>query len=473
MAADARSVLVLFPDTNLFEQCPALESLSWRDLAHVDEIHLVVCRPIQRQIDRHKGGGNIRIAKRARAVSGRLREIIANHGMSTLIRERDPLVRLFIDSALRPDPTLAGSLGDYQDVDDALVGIVATYRRAHPDADARVFTHDMGPMGSAQSVGIPFLQIPDGWLLPPESSESDKRIAALERELARVTGAEPKFEIQCVDAHGKAIDSIDVEFTRHSPLPADQIALLMSRIKQLVPMARPATRPPKDGPLSVAFAGMRVPPTTEEIAGYEREYARWIERCEKLLKRWHQIADQHNSLPAFSFEAKNVGSRPGTASLLMVEAQGNFFIDYRRKPPGGASKLELPRPPTPPAGRHPFQTVRGTDFSALLRPPPTLAPIRYRDANEFYRRSEQKGIPGKRVEWECEQWRHETGSRRFKGGFRIGANQTGASGVLVCRIDAANLSTPVVKQVPVRISVRYDSAEESAKLAVEALQAPD
>lgn len=71
-----REVLVLFPDTNLFVQCLPLDQLTWFTLGEFTEIHLLVCRAVQSEIDKHKNQGSSRLAKRARSASATFRKAI-------------------------------------------------------------------------------------------------------------------------------------------------------------------------------------------------------------------------------------------------------------------------------------------------------------------------------------------------------------------------------------------------------------
>ena len=59
-------ILYFFPDTNLFIQCQPLEQLDWSEWAAFDEIHLVVCYPVQREIDNQKNRGGHRVGQRSR-----------------------------------------------------------------------------------------------------------------------------------------------------------------------------------------------------------------------------------------------------------------------------------------------------------------------------------------------------------------------------------------------------------------------
>ena len=58
--------LYLFPDTNLFIQCLPLQQIDWTQWDDFDEVHLLVSRPVQREIDNQKNRGNDRVGQRAR-----------------------------------------------------------------------------------------------------------------------------------------------------------------------------------------------------------------------------------------------------------------------------------------------------------------------------------------------------------------------------------------------------------------------
>ena len=86
-------ILHFIPDTNLFIQCRRLEELDWSIWAEFDEIDVIVCRPVQREIDNQKSKGNDRIGKRARAVHSLFREIITSDNDHKLIRKSKPQVK--------------------------------------------------------------------------------------------------------------------------------------------------------------------------------------------------------------------------------------------------------------------------------------------------------------------------------------------------------------------------------------------
>jgi hypothetical protein len=117
------------------------------------------------------------------------------------------VVKLSIRQDLKATPSLADRL-DYGERDDQLIGIADAFLQENPHADVRVLTHDTGPMASAKMVGIAFIEIPDDWLLPPESTATDKRIASLETQVARLKAAEPRFSIELIK-NNKFADSLE------------------------------------------------------------------------------------------------------------------------------------------------------------------------------------------------------------------------------------------------------------------------
>lgn len=168
-------IVYLFPDTNVLVQCLPLDQLDWSAWREFDEVHLIITRPVQAEIDDQKNKGRERLARRARKASTLLREILLGGHGCYVIRRADPLVKLLIKSTVRPSRDLADIL-DYARLDDQLVGTAHNFAQQNPGLDVRVLTHDTGPMASAQAAGVRIAPVPDDWLLSPEASEADKKI---------------------------------------------------------------------------------------------------------------------------------------------------------------------------------------------------------------------------------------------------------------------------------------------------------
>src|SRR5260221_7173731 len=76
---------ILFPDTNIFLQCKALNELQWSDAIDADEIELLIGAPVQDEIDRLKNDGNQRRARRARDTNRLFRDVLASTDESLLV----------------------------------------------------------------------------------------------------------------------------------------------------------------------------------------------------------------------------------------------------------------------------------------------------------------------------------------------------------------------------------------------------
>jgi hypothetical protein len=63
--------LVLFPDTNIFVEAKDLKQLPWDELA-TDEITLLVCAAVRKEIDDHKTSDKNRVRKARPTVEPRV-----------------------------------------------------------------------------------------------------------------------------------------------------------------------------------------------------------------------------------------------------------------------------------------------------------------------------------------------------------------------------------------------------------------
>jgi len=156
-------VLYLFPDTNVFIQCRPLEELDWRQLGNFDEIHLIVCRPVQREIDNQKNRGKDRVGKRARTTAALFKEVIVGTDNYKLVREVGPQVKLMVEPSYLPSPEVKRELGD--STDDEIVACLHAFRESHPDSDAGLLTHDSGPMATAKMLSLPVVAVPNEFTL--------------------------------------------------------------------------------------------------------------------------------------------------------------------------------------------------------------------------------------------------------------------------------------------------------------------
>ncbi|WP_395647981.1 PIN domain-containing protein [Terricaulis sp.] len=513
----AKPTLYLFPDTNIFIQCKSLHEVDWRLLGDFDEFVLLICRSVQDEIDQQKGRGAGRVTDRARATSGVFRGMLKS-GADKIERDAAPRVQLRMALRLKPTPNL-GDL-DYSDADDALVGCAHAYAAQNPSADVRVLTDDGGPMGSAVSIGFPVIDVPEQWLLPPEASPTEKKLAQAQAENARLRQTEPEIAIACYDATGAAITALALKHQLFAPLTDAQIAALMQKLKDIHPLETdfgpeepPArTAPTPTGPL---FTETWRPAKTEEVEAYRnKRYPEWLTKCEYELRHLHFKLEARQTPPLILFEAVNTGSRPASQVRVDVTAQGGVAV----RPPAykddeddadgqvaTAAEMTLPRPPAAPYGRwertpvrvssalsaldladslrrqlDPFGArgfnpdgmfARASAFAEPMIPPiPHFVPPRH-DPEGFYYKGGRPSEPSQAFALTCDLWRHAREPRGFGVElYALGAAPGDANGIVTLTVHADNLGAPADLPVPMKISIANADVYAEADQLVEALR---
>lgn len=494
------NTLYLFPDTNFFIQCLPFDQIDWSPWKSFDEVQIIVCRPVQREIDNQKNRGGDRVGKRARQTNSLFRELIIS-GKDKIARDTGPKVLMHIDPSIRPSPALKDQL-DYSKPDDEIVGCVHAFRASNPGADARLLTHDSGPMATAKMLGLDFVPVPDEWLSPPESNDEERERRRIETELTRLKKAEPEFHISYLDQDGREVESIALNHVVYESLKPDELSALTDALKNHFPIATEFGRPDKpDSPppgLSIArmpeyYSPKYAPPPDDEIESYkQKQYPDWVERCTKILQGLHHALNDQAGQPLFRIAVTNDGIRPGKDVLVSIAAHGNFKIrppEYRndddeRKAVEELKKLlTLPSPPNPPRGKwtrgfpgFPSSTLDMIDqmkavqamispYGGLGRPflLPPLASGRQRDPNAFYYKEDRPRLPVQSFSLECEQWRHGLDQESFLGEIFLSDGATEVRGALECTIHAENFSSLIRKTIPVRISVTTASTHERAQ----------
>ena len=496
-------ILYLFPDTNVFIQCKPLEQLNWSEWKDFAEVHLIVCRPVTREIDNQKNRGNTRVAQRARSTYGLFAPLAEDDQEFLIVHNSAPVVKLFLEGLGQPSPELKDVL-DYSKTDDQIVGSLHRFLKDNPDTDARLLTGDRGPMMAARSLGLPRVSIKETWLLPPEHNEVERENARLRQRIDELEKSEPRFKIELVDEEGNSIEHLNAEHLIYEPLSESEIDCLVESLINRFPMRTNFTPgEPADDEKGITARewldrkNATGPPKDEEIAKYrDREYPNWIRQCRSFLSELHKELQREEGLPMFELAVTNEGTRPGNDSLVAIEAAGSFKIcppPYREKEDDDPDEeLALPRPPRPPVGPQaasPSQGILGVRglldsvnlFQQTASPfntfpihlPPPIRPYeRRRDPNGFFYKPDRPSEPGESFALECELWRHGTGQESFLGEIHLDPQTGDIRGVLRCEVHAANLSSPVNRQFPVRITVTRVRSSEKAQGLVQKLIGP-
>lgn len=479
-----KRTLYFFPDTNLFIQCRPLAKLDWSEWSEF-EVHLIVCRPVQREIDNLKKLGNDRVGERARSTYSTFRQIITSESDYKLVREAGPQVRLYLQGPSLPSKDLKDKL-DYDKTDDEIIGCLYKYKQENPDADARLLTHDAGPMMTAKHLEIPFVSIKDEWVLPPENNRSAKEIARLKDQVKQFERSEPQFKLRSAGARDL---ELDLKYTKFEPLTSDEISSYILSLKTRFPPAQDFGMQESAEDQSIetfststltgfipTLTGF-IPASDEDIHYYkDKQYPDWLKACKDILSTLHEVLQK--GVGGFTIIVENVGSRPGINSLIEIEAKGNFTICPSEVDENSVDqakhRLKLPLPPLPPRGRSfkdildiPLDNIQTDSYLQF----PDITHDIHRDPDEFYFKPDRPNAPTKSISLECERWRHGIGCAQFNTKIIVDSDAEKIQGIIECRIHAENLTNSVRESIRVRGQVvRVNTADYAHSLVQDLLE---
>lgn len=452
---DTPNTLYVFPDTNVLVQCKALGELDWSCLGSYGKYVLILARPVIGEIDQQKGGSG-RLAKRARVANGHLRRLLEEDPIAIPTKKKHMEVVLSSGDHLRASQGLDDQL-DYSTADDKLVGTVHKYQHDHPDRTLVFLSRDTGPLMTAKRLGVPFKQVPDDWILPPETDEDQKQIKALQEQLKQREGQQPDCQIEFVDAPWT------ITVPRYRALTEDQIDTLIEEVEHRHPCATVfETEPPRRNPYDlVAFqiGGKRfIPVNPSQISDYHDGYQKWIQGLRDALATIHEKVGKSSAMPWIEIGLKNTGTGPALNVDVRVEVQGKKFSIFA--PSNEVEKVitakpRLPEPPAVPKSRlaDPF-SIGATGFSSAHLAPKNfdfLRAVRAPDANKFYWKDGRPETPVHQVSRECVEWRHHDDQEFVRVRLFVGGAGDVLKDAIRVTIRASNLTQPLQAIQPVRV----------------------
>ena len=495
---------VILPDTNLFIQCHPLKDLNWSSFSEYDELRLLICRSVQRELDGLKTRGNSRVKKRVRQILRIIEPLITGAEDYVEVKKSSPTVRIHLAAPGLPSQELLDTL-DYNKPDDELVGYAHRYRTEFSESDVLLLTRDTGPMMTARSLGLQYRGIPDDWLIDLQMSPESEENARLKAQITEMQRKEPRFELQFIGDNDDGITAIECLCTVYEPLSREDVDTSMQRIQHLFPRQTDfGPTEPAERNTTIPFgSSIRIkqiyePAAEQEIEHYrEVDYPNWIAECESLLRNLHSDLQSQTAQPHFMLAASNVGSRPARDALIEITAKGGLqvCVEPYREPEEPVDHTDtsagFARPPQAPSGKwigplerlgsmlgdvHSFEHLRRSIMTPLPVAPllsshltDDLSSIR-RDPNGFYYKPTRPTDPADSICLECDQWRHGTDTELFEGLLCFDITRAEIDGALECQIHAENLSSPVHLTVPVRIRTTKTSTKPVALAMLRRLQ---
>lgn len=452
---DIPNTLYVFPDTNVLVQCKALGELDWSCLGSYSKFVLILARPVIGEIDQQKGGSG-RLAKRARVANSLLRRFLEEDLIAIPAKKKSIEVVLFSGDHLRASQGFDDQL-DYSTADDKLVGTVHKYQHDHPDRPVVFLSHDTGPLMTAKRLGVPFKQVPDDWILPPETDEDQKQIKALQEQLKQREGQQPDCQIEFVDAPWT------ITVPRYRALTEAQIDTLIEDVEHRHPCATVfETEPPRRNPYDLVgfqIGGKRfVPVSPGQISEYHDGYQKWVQELRDALARIHEKVGKSSAMPWIEIGLKNTGTGPARNVDVRVEVQGKKFSIFAPSDEIEKvinAKLRLPEPPAVPKGR----SVDAFSINTIGIPSAQFAPrtldllraVRAPDVNKFYWKDRRPETPVYQVSRECGEWRHHDDQEFVRVRLYLGESHDVLRDAIRVTIRASNLTQPLQAVQPVRI----------------------
>lgn len=485
---------VFFLDTNVFLQCRDLKDLPWQDIADGHDLHLLIPRPVQEEIDKHKSDGGTRRGKRARKVSAFFRDIILSDSMSIVIKESNPHIEVTFPDSKSSNSSTIESL-DMTRADDRIIDEVYTYKNDHQDSLVFLFTHDTNPMLTCKKIGIPFCVVPDDWLLPPEPDARDKKINELEQKLKNIEQIHPHVEIVTHGENNAVIASACLNVTKYVELDENQISELVLEAGSRRPMktdfdGSKESKPPPSiaaSTLSNQILGIEwyyEKISDKDIEKYQSEdYPKWLSDLKLFYKKLPLtvgFSERHCNLKFLIF---NNGMLPAENLVIEFKAVGGLLMV---SPKGkeelyGKLTIEPPTAPKAPEGKW-VQRKRGlglfdqlNSFGSLnrideYRKPFVDIPNLRRDRNAFYWKNDGPKHYTEQWVYECEEFRHQVGPEVFEVIVFIPPKKEIIKGGISCVVTAKNLPMPVEMFFPINIIYnQVDTLEIAQQLLPEIL----
>jgi hypothetical protein len=441
----------IFPDANLFLQCRDVRELPWNELAQGDGlIEVMIARPVQREVDRLKGDGNTRRARKARKSSSLFRDVIETSEGNLVLREANPRVTLgFPVMPARRDPL--PDQFDPNSPDDLLVAEALAFKELS-GADVYVLTDDTGPMLTAKRMHLPYIQIPDSWLLPPEPDSRDREIKRLQGRVEDLETQLPRISVSVVDREGNSIEEVELTVCRSDSLSPQRIDELVDLFRRANPVVTDFTMRQSGTSLISAMAkmGHYRSPSKEEIRKYQDdEYPKYLNTLHSFFGDLPERIEAPSRQLQLSLQISNDGTCSAKNVVVELWAAGGILMNETM---ASEELLRLPKPPEAP-GPVFVEDSMFSLHSGAWQPERLLIPNVFRekrDPHDFYWK-EKPIVPAEKWEFTCDDFRHLVEPKSLGVVVMVPRSHVATKGALHIRVTAANLPKPFKLVLPVRI----------------------
>ncbi|MBX3431111.1 MAG: hypothetical protein KF779_16110 [Hyphomonadaceae bacterium] len=218
-------------DSNVFLQCRRITDLPWHEFAPDGDLTLMPAPSAIDEIDRLKGDGNARRARRAREANAILREMLVSDEGDKTWTSGTRRIRLAFPPIFQPEDDRR--ISAIQRPDQRIVEEALIIRQTVPQIE--VLSHDTGLCWRAMRAGLQFQLVPDDWLLS-ETDAHQAEIDDLRRQLSVAKANDPILHVG-VRGLGER-GALTLRTLSYEPIPHDAVVRLIELAADSERMAR-------------------------------------------------------------------------------------------------------------------------------------------------------------------------------------------------------------------------------------------
>ena len=312
---ESMSVARFILDTNLLLQCRDLPELPWKDVTDAEEVELYPAPTALHEIDKFKTSGDRR-ADRARQVSARMRSVVLNANERLVLRPHSPLLTLMMPPPL--EEVTEAKIAQQSSQDYRIVEEACALAKVLPDLC--LLSADTGPSLRAKQRGMAFKLVGEGWLLPPSADPKDRRITALEQQIAALTKGGPAIEAKLgVIGAGDALALPIMEFRQISPKVRDEL------LEQLTGEVLSEAEERLQDRLRGRDESLVIIPTYAP-EDYLADVRAWREKVSEALDHSSPHAQIASRLYPFQLFVTNTGTKPAEHVKVQIVASGCVIL---------------------------------------------------------------------------------------------------------------------------------------------------
>lgn len=362
-----KSIAVI--DSNIALECLAIEQLPWSEIDSSGPILILVAPTVLQEVDAKKN--HPRLGDHARRFNRSMRPLLGEQS-TVYVRQSPTLkVELALADCSRIDwsnyPTL-----DPDEPDSRIVAQALNVRGPNQSAIV-VVSQDIRPLHLAKQHGLRTHHIGEKWLRPKEISESEKKAAALKRELDAMKSREPSLSLSF------KTDADSVITYRIRDLTNTERKDFQNTILSLNPMPEQSRDP-------LGLGGTLFNSYDHTLSD---RHQRWQEKAvPEFMRIFERKIELNFGQVEITFRIENTGQVPAESLLIRLVASGGWLND----------RYVLASPCGPHAPRIRQQSLLPNFHNQVIRP---MSPV---GKHEFTILTPPKR--SKEVQISCSDFRH-------------------------------------------------------------------